>query len=395
MKFNQKTKILLTVFTLFASCASATQPPVMAQPSPAPTTTQKAVLEVVAELPIRSWNIAVTANGRIFATVFRNLREQPALIEVTGRKTFRPFPNAAWNGLFGSSPNVLNRPHGIHIDQKNRLWVTDYGQWAILPDNGRKPLPAQIPKLLAFDVNTGKLVYRMDFGDKVLPTSTSFPQDLVVDEKNGFVYLADSGIAGLPPAIITVDLNRKIARRFGASPSLKAENVNLVVEGKVLAFPDKAGKMIPARIGINPISLSADRETLFYGAMNGTNMYAIPTKLLRSGATDTAIAAAVIRVGLKPVSDGISTDKLGNHFITNVNDNAIDMLDASGKLSRLVQDDRLIWTDSTSFGEPEWLYINPNQLNRSALLNPNGKEEGKPPYLIMRIKTGTEGIPGS
>jgi hypothetical protein len=400
MKLIQKAVVLSSVATLLVSCARAnTQSQVNTAPSaiatPVTTPSPIAVLEVVAELPLRSWNIAVTRDGRIFATVFRNLREQPALIEVTGRKTFRPFPNAEWNGIFGSSPNVLNRPHGIHIDEKNRLWVTDYGQWAILPDNGRKPLPAQTPKLLAFDVNTGKLVYRLDFGDQAVPTGTSFPQDLVVDEKNGFVYLADSGIAGLPAAIIVVDLNRKTTRRFEASPSLKAEDVNLVVEGKVLAFPDQAGKMVPARIGINPISLSADRETLFYGAMNGTNMYSLPTKLLRSGADDAAIAAAVKRIGAKPISDGISTDTAGNHFITNVNDNAIDVLDANGKLSRLVQDDRLIWTDSTSFGEPDWLYINPNQLNRSALLNPTGKEEGQSPYLIMRIKTGTQGIPGS
>jgi hypothetical protein len=400
MKFIQKAILLSAVATLFVSCASAnTQPPVnTAQPetaSTATTTAPNAVLEVVAELPLRPWNIAVTREGRIFATVFRNLREEPALIEVTGRQTFRPFPDAEWNGIFGSSPDVLNRPHGIHIDEQNRLWVIDYGQWAILPDKGRTPLPAQTPKLLAFDVNTGKLVYRLDFGDKAVPTGTSFPQDLVVDEKNGFVYLADSGIAGLPPAIIVVDLNRKTTRRFEASPSLKAEDVNLVVEDKVLAFPDKAGKMVPARIGINPISLSADRETLFYGAMNGTSLYALPTELLRSGADDAAIATAVKRVGSKAVSDGISTDTAGNHFITNVNENAIDVLDAKGKLSRLVQDERLIWTDSTSFGEPDWLYINPNQLNRSALLNANGKEEGQPPYLIMRIKTGTEGTPGS
>lgn len=400
MKLIRKATVLSAAATLLVSCASTNiQPQVDTTPSViAPTTTtttQNTVLEVVAELPIRPWNIAVTRDGRIFATVFRNLREQPALIEVTGSNTFRPFPNAEWNGIFGSSPDVLNRPHGIHIDEQNRLWVIDYGQWAILPDNGREPLPAQTPKLLAFDVNTGELLDRMDFGDQAVPTGTSFPQDLVVDEKNGFVYLADSGIAGLPPAIIVVDLNRKTTRRFEASPSLKAEDVNLVVEGKVLAFPDQTGEMVPARIGINPISLSADRETLFYGAMNGTNMYSLPTKLLRSGADDATIAAALKRVGSKPVSDGISTDTAGNHFITNVNANAIDVLDASGKLSRLVQDDRLIWTDSTSFGEPDWLYINPNQLNRSALLNPSGKEEGQPPYLIMRIRTGTEGIPGS
>lgn len=353
---------------------------------------QRGTLEVVAELPIRPWNHAVTRDGRIFATVVRSVREQPALIEITGRSSYKPFPNAAWNATFGSGPNVLNRPQGIQIDEQNRLWVIDQGSWSILPDKGRQPLPDQRPKLLAFDINTGKLIYRFDFGDDVAPTSKALPQDLAVDERNGFVYLADIGTQ-LPSAIIVVDLKRKTARRFEAHPSLKPENIDLVVEGKVLGRPDATGKFVPQRVGVNPISLSADRETLFYGAMTGISLWSIPAKLFREGADDAAIAAAVKRVGPKPVSDGISTDTVGNHYITNLRENAIDVLTPDGKLSHLVQDNRLVWSDSLSFGEPTWLYIAVNQLNRSLLLNPKA-DEGKPPYLILRVWTGTKGVPG-
>lgn len=190
-----------------------------------------------------------------------------------------------------------------------------------------------------------------------------------------------------------MDLERKTARRFEAHPSLQPEDVDLVVEGKVLSRPDASGKLVPVRIGINPISLSSDRETLFYGAMTGTSLWSIPAKLFREGATDEAIAAAVKRVGSKPVSDGISTDTKGNHYITNLKDNAIDVLTSDGKLSHLVEDKRLIWSDSLSFGEPSWLYVAVNQLNRSLLLNPK-TDEGKPPYLIVRTQTGTQGVPG-
>lgn len=352
---------------------------------------QRGTLEVVAELPLRPWNHAVTRNGRIFATVVRNTREQPALIEITGRNQYRPFPNAAWNGIFGSSSNVLNCPHGVRIDEQNRLWVIDRGTWTILPDNGRSPLPDQQPKLLAFDIKTGNLVYRLDLSEDVAPKSKSLPQDLAIDERNGFVYIADPGVAA-PPAIVAINLQRKTARRFEAHPSLKTENVDLVVEGKVIGRPTN-GKFTPNRIGINPISLSADRETLFYGAMTGTSVWSVPTKLLRDGADDHTIAAVIKRVGSKPVSDGMSTDTSGNHFITNVGDNAIDVLAPDGRLSHLVQDDRLIWADSVGFGEPEWLYVSVNQLNRSLLQNPTA-DVGKPPYLIVRVWTGTQGVPG-
>lgn len=350
---------------------------------------QPGTLEVVAELPLRPWNHAVTREGRIFATVVRSDREQPALIEITGRNSYKPFPNAAWNATFGSSPNVLNRPQGIQIDEQNRLWVIDQGAWAILPDKGRPTLPDQPPKLLAFDINTGKVVYRLDLSKDAAPVPKSLPQDLAVDERNGFVYLADSQA----PAIIAVNLQEKTARRFEAHPSLQPEDVDLVVEGKVVTRPDATGKRVPARIGINPISLSADRETLFYGSMTGTSLWSLPAKLFREGASDDAIAAAIKRVGPKPVSDGISTDTEGNHYITNLGENAISILSPDGKLSQLVQDDRLIWSDSLSFGEPTWLYVAVNQLNRSLLLNPE-TDEGKPPYSIVRIWTGTRGVPG-
>ena len=72
---------------------------------------------------------------------------------------------------------------------------------------------------------------------------------------------------------------------------------------------------------------------------------------------------------------------------------AIDILAKDGNVKHLVQDDRLIWPDALSFGEEYWLYIAVNQLNRAPVFN-GGKELGKPPYLIMRVWTGTRGIPG-
>lgn len=351
----------------------------------------RGTLEVVAELQLRPWNHAVSRDGRVFATVVRSAREQPALIEITGRDRYKPFPNAAWNATFGSGPDVLNCPHGIRIDDLDRLWVIDRGTWAIFPDNGRSPLPDRQPKLLAFDINTGKLVYRLDLSEEVAPKSKTFVQDLAIDARNGFVYIADSGI-NVRPALVIVDLQRRTARRFEGHPSLEPENVDLVVEGKVLGRTID-GRFTPNRIGVNPISLSADGETLFYGAMTGTSLWSVPTAPLREGAGDRAIAAAIRRVGDKPVSDGMSTDTEGNHFITDLENRSIEVLTPDGRLSRLVRDERLIWPDSVGFGEPNWLYITVNQLNRSPIVSP-GRDDGKPPYLILRVQTGTRGQPG-
>ncbi len=338
-------------------------------------------LETVAELPINPGNLSVTADGRVFATVHQFRPAEARLIEITGRDSYRPWPNTAWNGAFGSGADVLNAPLGIQIDSKDRLWVID---------NGLGPEP-QAPKLIAFSLQTGEAVFRHNFPSETGPVG-SFLNDLAIDAQRGFVYIADVG-GSAEPAIVVVDLAANRSRRFTASDTLAAEDVDLVVEGRVLGPRDDDGKLDPARIAVNPITLSADGETLYFGAMNGTNWYALPARLLRDGADDETVAAAIVRVGPKPVSDGASTDKAGNHYFTDLGNNAITVLRTDGSLETLVQDDRLLWPDALSFGEPGWLYIAVNQLHRSPPLN-GGVEAAEPPFRIMRVYTGSEGVPG-
>jgi sugar lactone lactonase YvrE len=169
--------------------------------------------------------------------------------------------------------------------------------------------------------------------------------------------------------------------------------VDLVVDGRVVGTGDADGKPKPARIAVNPITLSADGETLYFGAMNGETWYRLPARLLREGAGDAEIAAAIAREGPKPVSDGASTDAEGNHYFTDLGNSAITVLRPDGTLATLVRDDRLDWPDALSFGEPGWLYIAVNQLHEAPALN-GGVEGAEPPFLILRVYTGTEGIAG-
>lgn len=335
-------------------------------------------LEVVAELPINPGNLAVTPAGRVFATVHQFRRGDVQLIEITGPKSYRPWPDKGWNGAFGSGPDVLNSVLGIHVDRKNRLWVLDNGLGE----------PPQTPKLLAFSLTDGKPVLRYDFPPETGPLG-SFLNDLAVDDARGFVYIADPG-GSHEPALVSLDLNTRASRRFTASSALQAEDVDLVMDGRVIGPRGEDGKVKPGRIGVNPITLSADGETLYFGAMNGQTWYRVPARLLREGAGDAVIAAAIEKVGAKPVSDGAATDAEGNHYFTDLGHNAITVLGPDGRLDTLVEDERLHWPDSLSFGEPGWLYIAVNQLDRSPPLN-GGVDGGKPPYLILRVNTGTAG----
>jgi sugar lactone lactonase YvrE len=352
------------------------------QPPPTAADEQLSVgaLESVAELPINPGNLAVTDQGRVFATVHQFRRADAQLIEITGPKSYRPWPDKGWNGAFGSGPEVLNSVLGIHLDGKGRLWVLDNGL------SGSPKVPDQPPKLVAFALADGKPVFRYDFPPETGPLG-SFLNDLAVDAARGFVYIADPG-GSHEPALVVLDLNARTSRRFAASPALKAEDVDLVVEGRVLGPRGEDGKVKPARIGVNPITLSADGETLYFGAMNGQTWYRVPARLLREGATDEAIAAAIAKAGPKPVSDGAATDAAGNHYFTDLGHDAIAVLSPGGGLETLVEDDRLSWPDSLSFGEPGWLYIAVNQLHRAPALN-GGVDGGVLPYRILRVYTGT------
>lgn len=391
------TKLVLTLlFTAtlsISACSTATNPAQQTLTSPSATPVVQSSpnasprvgqTEIVAELDITPGNITASRDGRMFASVHGMRRGPAQLIEIKpGKNNWEAFPNQEWNAKPGSGTNVLNSAHGVAIDSKDRLWVTDHGNW--MPNNG-KP---QQPKLVAFDINTRQEVFRMDFPENIGPRG-GIMQDLAVDAERGFVYIADCGST---PAIVVVDINKKTARRFANHPSLKAENVDLVVEGQTLKFPSPDGTMQNARVPINPITLSADGETIYYGAMNGETLYSVPARLFREGATNAEIGQAIQIAGKKPVSDGISTDAEGNHFITNLRDSAIDVLHKDGRLTRLVQDDRFLFPDNVRFGPDSWLYVAINQLHRSSIFT--GKSDaGKPPYLIARVWTGTKGQPG-
>ena len=340
-------------------------------------------LELVAELEITPGNITVSRDGRIFASVHGLRRGEVQLIEIfSGSNRWKPFPNQAWNAEPGSGPDVLNTPHGVAIDSQNRLWVIDHGNW--MPGGQ----PGAQPKLVAFDIDSGQLVFRMDFDETAAPEGQLL-QDLAIDDDRGFVYVADSGRGG----ILVVDINNRETWRWENHPSLKAEDVDLVVEDRTIQLPGPDDSMVPARIAVNPITLSADGETVFYGAMTGETWYGVPAQLLRSRVSDEKLAQAVEVVGPKPISDGASTDGEGNHFITNLPDNSVDVLSSDGELTLLIQDDRFLWIDNVRFGAESWLYLNVNQLHRTQALA-GGTDIGRPPYQIFRVWTGTQGQPG-
>ncbi len=333
-------------------------------------------LETVAELPINPGNVCVTPGGEIIASVHQFRTAPMKVMQVLADGSYEPWPSAEWNAA--TNPDGFVAVLGIYADQKNRVWVLDNGTTDV-------PVP---PRLLAFDADTRELVFRHVFSEAIAAPG-SFVQDLAVDPIHEYVFLADIGGAG-EPAIIAVNIATRATRRLEAGAALAAEDVNMVIGGEVTRRPNPStGVPEPVRVALNPITISHDCATIYFGAMTGTTWYAMPTDIWRGEATDSALVSAISRVGPKPVSDGAATDADGNHYFTDLNGNAITMLPSgTDSLVAIVSDSLLIWPDNVRFGPDGWLYISVNQLHLSPFFT-GGDDRGTPPFRIMRVWTGT------
>lgn len=320
-------------------------------------------LEVVAQLPIRPGNVAVSQSSRVFATIHPLGSSDIQLVEIKSTTDYSPYPDASFqkNGK-PVTDAALDTPLGITFDKNDNLWVIDMGQTL-----GKT-------RIWNFDIKNNTLIQKIELSEAIAPKG-SFIQDIAVDEGNQWAYLAD--IAN--PGIIAVNLKTNEARRFGSHPALQSEDIDMVIDGKVTYFGGA-----PARVAVNPITLSADRQTLYFGAMNGTRWYGVSAKLFREGATDAVIGNAITTTGSKPISDGVATDANGNHYFTDLSRHAISALTAKGKLQTLITDARLLWPDNVAVVNG-YVYISVNQLNTTPAFT--GKaDEGTAPFYIYRIK---------
>ena len=362
MNFSVKPVIGLLAACLLSGCGMSSENNSASSQSAA-TSGQ---IEVVAEMAIRPGNVTATGNGRVFTTIHPMDGERGVqLVEIIDTDQFRPWPSKELQSPVGhQGEETLDTPLGIAKDNQGGLWVVDMG------------LHLGKTRIWGFDIASGELIQKLELPANVAPKG-SFVQDLAVDRERGWIYLADI----INPSIIAVELKTGKARRFGGHPSLEAETgARMVIEGQPILF---AGQ--PVKTGINPITLSQDGETLYFGAMSGTSWYQVPARLFRDMAGDQQIAAAIQLVGKKPVSDGAATDAAGNHFFTNLNDNGIDRLSPDGKLTPVARDARFSWPDNVQTGEPGWLYVAVNQLHKTPPFSEQG-DIGQPPYYIFRIR---------
>lgn len=271
------------------------------------------------------------------------------------------FPSIQGNDVSAPPHQALRNVLGFHVDRRNGwLWALDMGFVA-----GEAESPAGAQKVMVLELVSGKLVKTIAL-DGAADRAGSFLNDIAVDERRRVAYVSDSGFRSAPRnkvGLIVVDYAAGTARRvLDGHASLQIEPGVKVISGGSEVWPGN-----PLLIGVNGIALSPDGATLYWTVTTGTQVWAVPTGVLRrKGASDEQIARAVRSMGVVGGNtDGIVTDAAGRLYITDVTRGGIVRHDPKAQGMVLVAaNDAVHWPDTPAFHPDGDLVFTASALNQ-------------------------------
>ncbi len=345
-----------------------------------PVGAQTDELEIVAEFPAEHppGNIAITPEGRIFMSQHQFYGAPLRVVEVLDDGSVTPYPNQVWSSEADQNGVGLNTVLGLRSDQDGILWMLD-----------RSVGEGQPGKIVGWDTENEELYQVVYLPQPIIPDSP-FLNDLAVDLEHNAIYITDTA-SGDDSALIVVDLTTGFSRRvLEGDISTRPEDIPMIINERIINL---AGK--PAKIGANPITIDPDNEWVYYAPMSGTSLYRIATAdLLDESLSEEELSTKVERYGDKPICDGITVDGEGNVYITSITENAIGVVDETGKYEILYQDNKLLsWADGMAFSKDNYVYATVNQLQNSPPLN-NGENDFQTPFYIVRFPALASGEVG-
>ncbi|KAK3335067.1 major royal jelly protein-domain-containing protein [Neurospora tetraspora] len=317
----------------------------------------------------------------------------------------------------GSADHLI-AVQSVVIDPLDRLWILDTGRPLYTFPNGSVILLRSSyggPKLIGVDLSTDKIFQTILFPPEVALPGGTYLNDVrfdlrpnVTSSGAGMAYITDSSLNG-QNGIIVVDLGTGDSwRRLQRQPSVLPEEkfVPFVWGQPIYSAPDPGhaptGNLTttspPGYIsfGSDGIAISADGETLFYGAVAGRNLYSVPTALLRQrdDAVESELVKAVVNHGQTGNSDGMETDSNGVIYKGNNEANSLVAFDpATGTTQTVVRDPRIGWVDTLSVADDPkeegrgFVYFTSNQLHLSGAMWSPGEEgdRRKRPFGLFRV----------
>jgi hypothetical protein len=326
----------------------------------------------------RPGNITVTPDNRVIIT--QQPLDGPTLrvVEVLKDGTKVPFPTQDWadgpeTGEVGIAGSI-----GIKSDANGIVWILDMGS------------ADSAPKLVGWDTQAAALHKVIEIPSDVV-TSISFLQDFVLDEERGKIYIADMTFtppaADLKPAFIVIDIETGAARRvLEGAEYLMPSDEDVVIDGNLVGFKDADGDVTPWHLSLNAIAIDPAFENVYFGTMNGRDIWRIPAAALADATQDDAtLASQITRYAEKAPNDGFIIDGQGRVFSGDVTRNAV-TVSTPDSFDVFAQDDTLLrWADGFAFAPDGTLYIVANQLHTHPALNMGeaGSDQG---YVILTTR---------
>lgn len=334
-------------------------------------------LEKVADLDHPPGNIAVAPNGRVFFTFHPDGGPPVKVAElIDGRPV--PYPNEAMQHEREGEP-FFQTVLSLRVDRQNRLWTLDHGDYA----QGQ-------PRLLAFDLDGGEIVHRYDIPREAAPF-LSMMNDFQVDPAGERIYIADASPILRRPALLVYDVaERRMRRVLAGHPSVQAKDFIIQAPGRDMVFFG----FYALRVPVDSIALDRRGEWLYFGAVNHDRLHRVRAADLSNAALAAeALDALVEDYGAKTLSDGLTTDDLGNVYLSDMEHSAVLTLGPDRKLTTLVKDPRLRWPDGFSFGPDGWLYVTCSSLQDVLFISAEHMRS-RAPYQIWRFKPGPTALAG-
>lgn len=299
-------------------------------------------------------------DGNFYTSVPRWAPGIPATVNkiemIDGKPMLSAYPNWEWNEI--GNPDALQSVLGWDIDENNHAWFLDQGHIEGQPClNGAQ-------KLVRWDITHNKLIESIKIPHEIASYEASFLNDLMIDNENGFIYIADSGIFTDPlqGGLIVYNMRTKELRRV-----LHQHESCQDVPGYWFQIAGKpVWKEEPMRTGADGIALSADRKTCYWCPLTSRNLYAIDTAYLQDFAIpDAEIEAAVQDLSDKGTNtDGMGADNQGNIYYTMLEGQGIGIYNPQEKsFTEFITDERMIWVDGLTFDNKGHIIFNNNRLH--------------------------------
>ncbi len=321
--------------------------------------------------------IAVSKKNRIFLTYPYWLEERThSLIEVLPSGVTKPYPDLSWNTWQKNTSydKFFVCAQAVFIDELDNLWVVDSGSpefAGVVGDSANKLVKINLVK------NSVEKVFLFP---KEVSDEKSYFNDVRIDHIKGYAYLTDSANG----AIIVLNLKTGESRALLHNhPSTQSDpNYVFKVNGEELKQAEG-----PFIVHSDGIALSPDRKYLYYKPLTDNKLYRIETTYLQNiKLSENQLLDKVEFLGEVSSSDGMIFDKLGNLYLSDIENNSIIQYSPSRKKQRVfITDTNLVWPDSFAVSSDNYLYVTASQIQNMPWFN-DGKSIRKQPYTLFKIK---------